>query len=207
MAIIAPGGDVKVSTPVSTAQRDKLPAVLRALAGQNSSQSALSAEDIAPSFKTFKAKMLREFERIALAGGLTVKAAYESLEVMTYEDKKSLQFAVVPEVKLDLDGQTNCVGSNPFLFIFAGSYSCTRDISVGRTFSVSLLEPQSREKLYVKNLNLDSVRTSCQASAEFRLGTEILNAATPVHNAIRAACQSAVNRELDVLYSEAGKPL
>lgn len=205
LAIITPGGDVRVSTPVPVGQMDKLPAALRILAGQNASQSGFTADDIAPSFKTFKSKILREFERIALAKGLTVKAAYESLDVMTYDDKKSLQFAVVPEIRLDLDGVTNCAGSNPFFFIVSGSYSCTREINVGRAFSVSVLEPQSREKLYLKNLNLDSTRTTCQASAEFRSGTEGRTAYTLVQNAMKTACQAAVNRELDNLYAEAVK--
>ena len=205
MAIIAPGGDVKVSAPASIGQLDKLPAALRMLSGNNATQATLTSDDLAPSFKTFKTKMLREFERIAIAKGLTVKAAYESLDVVTYDDKKSLQFVVVPEVKIDLDGVTNCAGSNPFFFIVSGSYSCTRDMTFGRTFSVSLLEPQSREKLYVKNLNLDSVRTTCQASAEWRSGTEGKAAYLLVQNALKTACQAAVNREIDNLYSEAVK--
>ncbi len=171
----------------------------------NGQPRELSAGDISPFFTTFKSSLLRDFEKIAIEKGLTVKAAYESLDAMTYDDKKSVHFAIVPEVKVVVDAPTKCTSSYPLFIVFAGSYACMRDLTIGRTFSVSLLEPQSREKLYIKNLNLDSTRTSCQASAEFRSTSGGVSAYTLVQDALKTACQAAVNRELDQLYNEAVK--
>lgn len=207
VAAIAPGGEIKSSAPVNPNPI----AQWAALAGSIQSIQFPQYDQL---INQFRRSLLSDTERILKAKGYAVKVAYDSLESLTFSDKKSLDFVILPEININLaqnaigDPRGGCSHSTPFLVLIAGSFSCHVQVATNGTFSFSLIEPMSREKLMMKTYQVKpGGMADCEASAKYYAANDFLVAHRLATQALANACNAAVARQLESLFQEISSTL
>jgi hypothetical protein len=111
-----------------------------------------------PNLKKFKTAMASGIAELLTAKKLGVKGPYNDIGDMTYSEKKTASIAVMPELEIDLVCKAQGTG-------FAltddktGQTSNSYKVSAGTTGTVILkvLEPQSKEVLAQKRIELESL--------------------------------------------------
>ncbi len=165
--------------------------------------------NIVPDFHTpfsiFQKKLLNETERLMLEKGIGVKTTFQSLEHMTYEDKKTIHYVAIPEVLLNIDQRPNCTSKRAFFIIFPGHWDCHSRLMISLSADLVLIEPQSKEKLWIKNLSVEPINTSCEAKTQFHLGNQLHVAGIQARKALASACESATLQALDSMFTAISK--
>jgi hypothetical protein len=109
--------------------------------------------------KGFTRSLATDFDKILIAKGMTVTGPYESLDMMTYPDKKNADLSLTPDVVLNatvIEGQWTRNGNN-----FVQPIQVTMDGSV----TLVLREPLSSEKIWIKKIPLQGVTKTGQVIA------------------------------------------
>jgi hypothetical protein len=109
-----------------------------------------------PVAKGFTRSLGIDLDKLLIAKGMTVTGPYESLDMMTYPDKKNADLSLTPGIILNAtvkEGEWTRSGNN-----------LVRPVQVVMDGSVALVmrEPLSSEKIWIKKIPLQSVSKSGQ---------------------------------------------
>jgi hypothetical protein len=116
------------------------------------SESKLSIDRMAVAMQT-------DIEKIIIARGYTTVGAFSSIDEMTYSQKERASFILKPIINLDL--------------IVQG-----RQGTMSGNVTLELLEPMSKEKIWIKRLNLDPIMgpiTYELVSVQTQQGLQLVN--------------------------------
>ncbi len=102
----------------------------------------------------FTRSLASDLDSLLIAKGMTVTGPYESLDMMTYPDKKNADLSLTPDVVLNATVKESG-------WVFDGQYF-TKPVQVFMDGSVSLVlrEPLSGEKIWIRKIPLQTVSKS-----------------------------------------------
>jgi hypothetical protein len=117
-------------------------------------------------FKDFSKYLGRNFEELLVAKGFTIKCPFESLESMTYPDKKGSDLAIYPSLELTLDISRIQTMSQNHINILGPDYATfyqEGDVLIGGRVNLVAIEPLSGEKMWIKNIVLEDKTVHCKS--------------------------------------------
>ena len=107
-------------------------------------------------FKTFANNMGKDFEEMMTQRGYTYKGPYDTYDELVYSEKKSSDFILEVEIDYTWQGVSDALykkakhnyvtGQSTYYYGFNG------DITLGGKVNLTLTEPQTKTKLWVKNI-------------------------------------------------------
>lgn len=113
-----------------------------------------------PVAKGFTKSLETDLDKLLIAKGMTVTGPFESLDMMTYPDKKNAELSLTPDVVLNATVKEGDWTSNGHDFV--------RPVEVVMDGWVALVmrEPLSSEKIWIKKIPLQPVKKSSQVVAK-----------------------------------------
>lgn len=189
VALLKPGGEVKSDTYVKL--KEKEPGKITFLGSQSD----------------FSNNLLTSIESIMLNKGYNVVGAFENWDTMTYDEKKNVDFLVIPEFNLNDLGKVSISSSQPLTVslatLQAGKSTCSGSVNLKGELGFTILEPLSREKIYVKKLDLGSIEP-IDVNVEVQYGNSVL--AETAYNELTNKCieawNNAASKSLEVIYNK-----
>jgi hypothetical protein len=113
-----------------------------------------------PVAKGFTRSLSIDLDKLLIAKGMTVTGPFESLDAMTYPDKKNADLSLTPDLIMNVtvkQGGWTRNGQNLIMPV---------EVTVDGSLSLVMREPLSSEKIWIKKLPFQSVTKSGQVVAK-----------------------------------------
>lgn len=156
----------------------------------------------------FKGNLARSMEAILLNKGYGVKGPYKSYDEMTYGEKKEVDFVLSPQVELYSEiVQQNCSTKRPFtgpagVSISKGEVKCEGAVRFTGQLSFVLLEPLTKEKVYIKGVDFRTKEVPFSVVVEYAQDSAASSAYQMAIQNMYAAIDSAKNKALEEAYNQ-----
>lgn len=187
VALLKPGGEVKSDTYVKL--KEKEPGKLTFLESK----------------PEFSKNLSTSIESIMINKGYKVVGAYESWEAMTYDDKKSIDFLVIPEFNLKDTGGIGYNTTPPLDVGLAtlqpGEVSCSGSVNLKGDLGFTILEPLSREKIFVKKFDLGE-SSPIEINVEIEYGSSAYVPVDELNNSCVEAWNNTASKSLENIYNK-----
>lgn len=105
--------------------------------------------------KGFAKSLSVDLDKIIVAKGMTVTGPFESLDYMTYPDKKNADLSLTPEFFLNV--QTRDTSGWQNVYYGRRVLEMTVDVKVDAWVTLMLREPMSSEKIWIKKIQVDEM--------------------------------------------------
>ncbi len=119
----------------------------------------------------FNNALLKSIEAILLQKGYNVVAAYESWDALTYEDKKRIDMLIIPEFNLKESGVINPISEEVKAIggfaVGKGKAGYSGDVQLKGDLIVTILEPMTREKMWIKQLTFEGPSQKIEVEVEY----------------------------------------
>ena len=103
--------------------------------------------------KRFVSALRTSFDELLVAKGFNITGPFDSVDNMTYPEKKTADFVIFPELDLSASLVTNTL---------PGSYVCQWTVNLGGNVSLVAKEPLSGEKMWIKRVDVPNVSKNFQ---------------------------------------------
>jgi len=128
------------------------------------------------SFPEFSTNLARSFDELLVSKGFTVKGPYNSLNALTFQDKKGSELAIYPSLSVYikfLDSKWSMEFGSSLLSGLLdknspNNYKLTGNVVMGGQVSIIALEPLSGEKMWVKNIMLSDTVFQIESEKLFK---------------------------------------
>lgn len=112
-------------------------------------------ETLLPVARGFARSTTVDMEKILVAKGMTVKGPYGDIEEITYPDKKGTDLTLTPTIYL----APKVIQEGEWVYNY-GKVTRNITVEVSGWIAFVMREPLSNEKIWIKKLELDTVRAS-----------------------------------------------
>ncbi len=203
-AFLKPGGELKTFKPVTVQEQNPIALQLLISQPNNSSLKNISFP------QDFVNSLYKSLEAITLDKGYDVVGAFDSWDVMTYGDKKNIDFLIIPTLKLYDEGKypvcKEAGNGGPLKLmgipIAKGTISCTGYSKLEGQLILEIMEPMTREKLYIKSFDFASKPQNINVVVNYEKEENRLSAYTLAYSEVNEAEQNALNRTLQDIYNK-----
>jgi len=200
-ALLAPQGEIKILT---------VPQPQMGMGLFSMIQPATSKTQMKSESQRFPSQMnsnlLKSIEAIALQKGYNVVSAYDSIEVMAYEDKKKIDLLIIPEIQLQEEGNIVPAVETPksmsMVTIQKGKINYTGQYKVTGQLIFQIIEPLTREKLFIKSVPYSTNPVDIDVIVEFDKPDQIAPASSIAYQAQQTAITNARNQALENAYEK-----
>lgn len=158
--------------------------------------------------ESFKRNLIKSMESILLNKGYRVTGPFKSLDEMTYNEKKNVDFVLLPVIELysELDGP-KCNTERPLqvamgVSVSKGKIHCSGKVKFNGQLSFVVLEPLTREKLYIKGIDFSTEGVPINVLVEYNSQEAYLDAVRTASNALSEAINNALNKALEQTYNK-----
>ncbi|WP_457600436.1 hypothetical protein [Hydrogenivirga sp.] len=156
----------------------------------------------------FKRNLARSMEAILLNKGYSVTGPYKSYDEMTYGEKKEVDFVLLPQIELysEIVAQ-KCDTKRPFtgpagISISKGEVKCEGAVRFAGQLSFVLLEPLTKEKVYIKGVDFKTREIPFSVVVEYAQHSAAGSAYQMAMQNMYAAIESAKNKALEEAYNQ-----
>lgn len=123
-----------------------------------------------PLFKNFSEAIGRSFEELLTSKGFTIKGPFSNYDEMTYPEKEGSDLVIYPTINISVDN-SRLESISEYKFILIGdsyyAYHYEGDIVLGGQISIVAMEPLSKEKMWIKNIDLDRKTVTTKGEKEY----------------------------------------
>lgn len=161
-------------------------------------------------FTDFRDNMEKDFEELLIARGYTMRGPVETWDEITYQDKKETDMTLEAEIHIDVIPDASAIKSYYSFSYETTLYYLEGQVSVTGYVNLTLKEGFSREKLYIKKINMEPIQVTAKSNLKYY---EPFIPATDVgiNNALVHVMETAYKKLLqkawDHLHPEEIKPL
>ena len=123
----------------------------------------------------FRGNLLKSIEAIALQKGYQVVSAFDSLQVITYENKRNVDLLTVPEIHLRSDVPVYCrtakrsptAAALMGITLGKGRIICAGSARYTGQLVLQIIEPLTRGKLFIKSLEFHTPEQPIEVEVEY----------------------------------------
>jgi len=200
VALLSPQGEIKT---MQVAQPQ-----IGFLGGMQISQSKAQMGSGSAGFPSqMRLNLQKSIEGIALQKGYNVVSAYESIEIMPYEDKKRIDMLIIPE--LQLGEEESSIGVNyempksmSMVTIQKGKINYSGKYSLKGQLIFQIIEPLTREKLFIKSIPYTSDPVDVETIVEFNGQEQYAQALQMATQSVQKAINNARSQALENAYKK-----
>lgn len=114
----------------------------------------------------------KSIESVLLQKGYNVVGAFENWDILTYEDKKNIDFIIIPEFNIketaDYNMEIKMPKIGPYgLVLEKGKVLYKGPAKLVGTIIINIIEPLTREKLWIKQLSVESESQDFEVEVQF----------------------------------------
>jgi hypothetical protein len=198
VALLSPQGEIK-TMPVAQPQFGFLGGI------QIPQSKAQMGSEGFPS--QMRLNLQKSIEGIALQKGYNVVSAYESIDLMSYEDKKRIDMLIIPELQLGEDESTIGVNyempkSMSMVTIQKGKINYSGKYSLKGQLIFQIIEPLTREKLFIKSIPYTPDPADVETIVEFNGQEQYAQASQLAHQSVQNAIRNARSQVLENAYKK-----
>ncbi|WP_297453357.1 hypothetical protein [Persephonella sp.] len=157
----------------------------------------------------FKRNLAKSLEAILLNKGYKVTGPYKSLNEMTYSDKKSVDFVLIPVVELYPEIQDNgCKNKTPLTVssltpaVQKGEIYCSGQVRFKGQLLFELREPLTQEKIYIKGIDFETEPENFEAKVVYEREQDMSQAIMLAQRTKLMAINNALNNALVSAYNK-----
>ena len=205
-ALLEPGGEIKGKTGELPPPAISPSVTFLQLLGKQPKAEGVTQE--LPD--EFRANLLKSIEAIALQKGYQVVSAFKSLEVMTYKNKRNIDLLIVPEIHLRSDVPVNCKTAKRSptaaalmgITLGKGRISCVGHARYTGQLVLEIIEPLTREKLFIKSLEFHIPEQPIEVEVEYSDNASQPAALQLAYQTVAQAGNTALNKGLEEAYTQ-----
>jgi len=153
-----------------------------------------------------RSSLQKSVESIALQKGHNVISAYESIDIIPYEDKKKIDLLIIPEVQLS-DEENSLTPTveppkGPHGTLKKGTVQYTGTLKIKGQLILQIIEPLTKEKLFIKSIPYAYNPVTIETVVEYGEEKEMYQAASLAYQSVQRAKQNAINQALEDAYDK-----